>query len=185
MARLTDRCKDLVASAMKDGIYEAAIDVLEEHGMEGLTMDRVAEVAGVAKGSLYNYFRNKQKLVHFIFDKTVEPAKLMIDEALAKPISAVRKLEACLRVWFELLARNRGLFDFLLNDPAAAHCHDPHERGNRDEGIGILRVIFEQGIEEGAFRPFDASRAAEMFFGALTVSIQQQLALGEERPVDE
>ena len=185
MARLTDRCKDLVASAMKDGIYEAAIGVLEKHGMDGLTMDRVAEVAGVAKGSLYNYFQSKQELVRFIFDKTVEPAKRAVDDILAQPNPAVCKLESCLRVWFELLARNRGVFEFLLNDPAAPHCHDPNEQGNREEAIAMLRVIFEQGIAEGAFRSFNAGRAAEMFFGALTVSIQQQLVLGKERPVDE
>ena len=185
MARLTERCRDLVASAMKDGIYEAAIEVLRQHGMEGLTMDRVAEVAGVAKGSLYNYFRNKEELVRFIFEKTVEPAKRAEQEILAEPTSAVEKLESCLRVWFELLASNRGLFDLLLNDPATRRLHDPRERGNREEAIAVLRTIFQQGIEEGAFRPFDASRAAEMFFGAVMASIEHQLITGEERPVDE
>ena len=185
MARLTERCRDLVASAMKDGIYEAAIEVLGQHGMEGLTMDRVAEIAGVAKGSLYNYFRNKEELLRFIFEKTVEPAKRAEQEILAEPTSAVQKLESCLRVWFELLARNRGLFDLLLNDPATRRLHDPRERGNREEAIAVLRTIFQQGIEEGTFRPFDVSRAAEMFFGAVMASVEQQLALGEERPVDE
>jgi len=185
MARLTERCKDLVVSAMKDGIYEAAIEVLGEHGIEGLTMDRVAEVAGVAKGSLYNYFRNKEELIGFIFERTVEPAKRAVDQIIAEPIPAVEKLESCLRVWFELLARNRGLFDFLLNNPAVRQCHDPRERGNREEAVRKFRTIFEQGIEEGAFRPFDAGRAAEMFFGAVTASIEHQLTSGEERPVDE
>jgi len=185
MARLTDRCKDLVTLAMKDGIYEAAIKVLGEHGIEGLTMDRVAEVAGVAKGSLYNYFQNKEELVGFIFEKTVEPAERAVDEIMSASIPAVQKLEAALRVWFELLARNRGLFDFLLNNPTIRRCHDPRERGKREEAIGKFRTIFEQGIEEGAFRPFDAGRGAEMFFGALTASIEHQLTSGEERPVDE
>ena len=185
MARLTERCRDLVASAMKDGIYEAAIEVLAEHGIEGLTMDRVAEVAGVAKGSLYNYFRNKEELVQFILGKTLEPAKREEQEILAEPTSAVQKLESCLRVWFELLARNRGLFDFLIRDPATRDLHNPRGRSHREHAIGTLRTIFEQGIEERTFRPFDASRAAEMFFGAVMASVEQQLVLGEERPVDE
>ena len=51
--------------------------------------------------------------------------------------------------------------------------------------MAMLHTIFQQGVEQRAFRPFDASRAAEMFFGALMASLEQQLALGEERPVDE
>ncbi len=185
MARLAERCKDLVASAMKDGIYEASLEVLKEHGMEGLTMDRVAEAAGVAKGSVYNYFQSKQDLIRFILDKTLEPAKRAEREILAEPTTAIQKLEACLRVWFELLARNRGLFEFLINDPSSRHLHHPRERGNREEGIAVLRTIFEQGIDEGAFRPFDAGRAAEMFFGAVMASVDQQLLSREERPVDD
>jgi AcrR family transcriptional regulator len=185
MPRLKERCKDLVASAMKDGIYEASLEVLREHGMEGLTMDRVADVAGVAKGSLYNYFQGKQDLIRFILERTLEPAKRAERDILAEPTTAIQRLEECLRVWFELLARNRGLFEFLINDPSTRHLHHPRERGNREEGIAVLRTIFEQGINEGAFRPFDAGRAAEMFFGAVMASVDQQLLLREDRPVDE
>ena len=69
MTQLTQRRKEMVASLMKDGIYKAAVEVVMEHGADGLTMDRVAETAGVAKGSLYNYFQNKRELIEFIHER--------------------------------------------------------------------------------------------------------------------
>jgi len=54
MAQLAERRKELVTGLMKDAIYAAAVEILTKQGVDGLTMDRVAETAGVAKGSLYN-----------------------------------------------------------------------------------------------------------------------------------
>jgi len=185
MARLTQRCKELVASAMKDGIYEAAIEVVGEHGLDGLTMDRLAEAAGVAKGSLYNYFRNKEELVLFLFEKTVEPARQAVIEILGQPVCAVEKLESILRVWFENFATQRGIFDFLLSNRVGRELLDCPKQSMRADAIEKFQRVFRQGIEEGAFRTVDVSRTAEMLLGAVILTIEQQVALAEERPVDE
>ena len=43
-------------------IVEAGARVLERHGYEALTTNRVAELAGVGIASLYEYFPNKHAL---------------------------------------------------------------------------------------------------------------------------
>ena len=73
MARLSERRRELLTSMMQDSIYEAVAAVLAEHGIRGMTMDRVAEQAEVAKGSLYNYFPNKQALLQFVHEKALAP----------------------------------------------------------------------------------------------------------------
>ena len=44
-------------------IIEAAVRILRSDGYAGLTTRRVAEVAGVSVGSLYQYFHNRQAIV--------------------------------------------------------------------------------------------------------------------------
>jgi AcrR family transcriptional regulator len=44
-------------------IVEAAARVLVEHGYDGTNVNRVAELAGVSVGSLYQYFPSKEALV--------------------------------------------------------------------------------------------------------------------------
>jgi len=185
MSQLSERRKEVVASLVKDAIYTAAVEILTTHGVDGLTMDRVAETAGVAKGSLYNYFDSKQDLIDFVYGKTIEPAKLICREVMAKRLSAREKLEQMLRMWFEYFATNRGIFQFLFNDSHTSAMADVHKRNSHAEGIADLTVIFEQGIAEGTFRPVDAARAAEMFLGAVIMSIEQQLISDERRPTDE
>jgi len=185
MAQLAERRKELVTGLMKDAIYAAAVEILTKQGVDGLTMDRVAETAGVAKGRLYNYFDNKRDLIDFVYDKTVEPAKLIFQEVVAKKLSAREKLEQMLRRWFDYFATNRGIFSFLFENPGISDMADAHKRSSRREGIADLTVIFQQGVDEGAFRAVNPARVAEMFLGAVIISIEQQIASDEQRPTEE
>lgn len=60
---LKKRPKQDRARATVEAIIEATTRILEADGLEALTTNRVAEVAGVSIGSLYQYFPNKQALI--------------------------------------------------------------------------------------------------------------------------
>ncbi|GAB6166565.1 hypothetical protein JCM19992_25650 [Thermostilla marina] len=185
MANLTERCRELATAAMKDGIADAAIEVLKQHGYDGLTMDRVAEAAGVAKGSIYNYFSGKQDLVTHIFDRIIEPAMTRGDRIAGSEQSALEKLKATLRMWFDLFAEHRGLFDFLFRQSEVREiCFSARRKRDRrtiDRIAGILR----QGIEEGVVRALDAETAAELLIGATNFLIERQLDTGVRRDGEE
>jgi AcrR family transcriptional regulator len=52
-----------------DAILIAAERVLAQHGAAHLTTNRVAEIAGVSIGSVYQYYPNKQALIAALFDR--------------------------------------------------------------------------------------------------------------------
>jgi len=54
---------------MVDSIVEACIRILDREGADRLTTNRIAEVAGVSKASLYRYFPNKEAIVAAVFDQ--------------------------------------------------------------------------------------------------------------------
>ena len=182
---LTEKCRELAASVMKDGISQAALEVLKQHGYEGLTMDRVAEVAGVAKGSIYHYFRNKQELVTHVFEQIIEPAIQAGEEIVGKSTPALEKLEAMVRMWLEYFSQHRSLFDFLFRDPAVRELCFTSQRAKHGLAIDRFRAILQQGMEEGVFRSLDPVVVAEMIIGALQFVIERQLETGETRPIDD
>jgi len=185
MARLIEQRKDLLTSMMKEAIYEAAVAVMTRYGMDGTTMDRVAEQAEVAKGSLYNYFPSKLELLHFVHDKTIEPMEQRGQEILAADLPAVGKLQSLIRTWFEYVDQHRGLFAFLFEDYAVRALLKPQEETAHASAIRDLSGIIEQGIEEGSFRRVDPQRAGELLFGALRQLGEEQLATDGAWPVGE
>jgi AcrR family transcriptional regulator len=60
---------------------DAGIRVLEREGVAGFTTNRVAEVAGVSPGSLYQYFTNKEMIISGIVERGVLATEQQIRDA--------------------------------------------------------------------------------------------------------
>jgi len=185
MTNLAERRKELLDSMMKEAIYQGAVAVLTEHGLNGTTMDRVAAAAGMAKGSLYNHFRDKHELLRFVYDRALAPMHEALDEILGSASPAPRKLESICRLWREYLVKHHAVFEFFVNDHAAQALLRDSEQTARSSGIKRIATIIQQGIEEGAFRRVAAGAVAEMFVGAAIGMVEQEFASGVQRPVDE
>ena len=53
-------------------LVAGAASAFAEHGLRGATMQAVATAAGVAKGTLYNYFRTKDEIARALVDLSPE-----------------------------------------------------------------------------------------------------------------
>jgi AcrR family transcriptional regulator len=65
-----------------DAIVTAADRVLVAHGAEGLTTNRIAELAGVSIGSVYQYFPNKEAIVRALQGRYIALFNQIVKEAL-------------------------------------------------------------------------------------------------------
>ncbi len=59
------------SKALVEAIYEATVRILPSVGSEHLTTKKVAEMAGVSIGSLYQYFPNKDSILDAVMDKVI------------------------------------------------------------------------------------------------------------------
>ena len=84
MSRLVEQRKTMADKLMRDAICDAAAAVLAEVGFTVLTMERVAEAAGVSKGTLYNYFEDKDALALEVIERTFAPLYVEVDRVLAE-----------------------------------------------------------------------------------------------------
>jgi AcrR family transcriptional regulator len=181
MKSLAAQCRELASAAMREGIFQAALRVVRENGFEGLTMDRVAEIAGVAKGSLYNYFPTKQALLQFIFDRVVSPAIERARAVVASSVSPVEKLRGVLREWFDHFGEYRGVFETIFADKTVRQFCADARRTKYGEGLALLEAVFREGIEQGVFRGIDPQVASEIVLGALILPVERDLDSGQRR----
>jgi AcrR family transcriptional regulator len=68
--------------ATVSAILDAAIRVLDREGPEAATTSRVAEVAGVSVGTLYQYFSNRDAIIDALQDREFARATEMINQVL-------------------------------------------------------------------------------------------------------
>jgi AcrR family transcriptional regulator len=179
--RLSEARKQIVTAMMRDTIYEAAGSVLQQHGVGGMTMDRVATVAGLAKGSLYNYFHDKDELLQFIFTKLIEPFLQTMKEIAAEDLPAPRKLEKILHTALTRSFENKGIIRLLATTDQESEVR----KTVRPQMLKIVSGIFEQGIRDGDFRPHNASHTARMFLGAFAELFEMQTDNASDEEMNE
>jgi AcrR family transcriptional regulator len=147
-------------------IYQTAIEVFAQYGFPKTTMEDIAGRLSMTKGNLYLYAKNKQDLYH----KTAAFALLKWQGKVAESVgneSDVKQkfLTMCFKA-VEYLAGDTHLRNLLIRDPdifPMFPVKDPFESINRNS-IELIKSILRQGLEEGAFRPFDIDRISEVIF---------------------
>jgi AcrR family transcriptional regulator len=87
------------AHATVDALVEATARILVREGFDKASTNRIAEVAGVSIGSLYQYFPSKEALVAAVVERhqhdIMQTVRAELDDVLALPMEqAVRKLVA-------------------------------------------------------------------------------------------
>ncbi len=179
MPRLTVIRKQALDEMMKEALYEATVAVLSEHGVDGMTMDRVALQAGVAKGSLYRYFRSKRDLLEFVYTKLLDPIFQSLEEMAAKKQPAIASLAEQLRTLLEHVAKHIQVHKLLFEDDAAHGLLQSSERRTVEAASQRLAGIFRQGIAEGVFRPQDPLMLAHMYLSLCKGVLQTQPPLEE------
>ena len=66
-------------------MLEAATRILDKQGLAGLTTNRVAEVAGVSIGTVYQYFNDKSELLDALAEREVQALTRAVLAALTGP----------------------------------------------------------------------------------------------------
>jgi AcrR family transcriptional regulator len=165
MPRLTAIRKQALDGMMKEALFEATIAVLGSHGVDELTMDRVASEAGIAKGSLYRYFQSKRELLEFVHARLIDPIFQHLEEVVAKQLPAIEKLAEHLRVLFEHIAQHAQVHELLFQDDTVHAILEPSKRRGLEIARQRLAKIFDQGVAEGVFRPGDPLMMATMYLG--------------------
>jgi AcrR family transcriptional regulator len=131
----------------RDQVARAALELLDEHGLEALSMRRLAEHVGVGTMTLYGYFRSKDDLLDAIVDAAV---------ADLEPVGLEGAWQERLRELMRASRRSLGRHPSLVKVRAERPVLRPEALRFAESGIGILR--------EAGFSRIDAARSFRLLF---------------------
>lgn len=67
-----------------DAILEAVVKIVKRSGIKAVTTNRVAEVAGVSIGSVYQYFPDKRAMFIALHEKHIEEINRLVNETIVE-----------------------------------------------------------------------------------------------------
>ncbi len=187
MASEHDTPEAAAAPRRRGEILAAAERVFQAHGYAATTIEAVADAAGVAKGSVYNYFKSKRELFYEVLADVVRQAETETGGVLANArLSAQEKLSGLLDHWCQRTGYyqryGRLLLEFWAN---AARDERRSELAGRLRQMYVywherMAALLRQGVAAGEFATgFDPDVAASMLMGLLDgIQIQSILDVG-------
>lgn len=92
--------------ATRRRIIETAARAFAEHGVDGIRLDELSELADVARGTLYNYFRTKDDLIEAIVEPVLQRAAAW-GKSLEESDDAREDVEAIIALQWELWSTHR------------------------------------------------------------------------------
>ncbi len=125
-------------------------------------LDEIAEIAGVAKGTLYRYFDSKAQIYLAVLSRNAQRFENKLQAALdpnAKPLEALVRVS---RFYFQHYVENADYFQiFWAIEYQAVIGELPPEVVDEvtrlwEASLATLAGIIEQGVEQGVFAPCDA-----------------------------
>lgn len=152
----------------------AAEAVFSAHGYAATTVDEVAENAGISKGSIYNYFQNKQDLFHAVFSEAVKGMESDALAAIGMEGPAAQTMEKLLDIWFGRLPYYQQWGRLVLEFWSSAA-----REGQAGQMTATFRSLYsrwrtnlasviEKGIRAGEFRAgINASASAALILASL------------------
>lgn len=164
---------------MRDKIIEATAAMLVEHGTQA-SMARIASRAGVATGSLYNHFENKDVLIRAVYDDLARDIEQNLVAGDMPEASAPARLEHYIDNqirFFWAHPERASLFEYLSNVPLLP---GDEVLVSFERTSLFIRELLQELQRDGWLIDGDVSVMGGFIGGAIRNTLKWQRMLGSE-----
>jgi len=181
--RTSDDLKEVIRDFRRDQVIDVARRLFGERGTTDVSMDEIANEAGVARSTVYVYFANRGELLRACLQRMYTQLLEAIASTWEEEDEPARRLE---RLIEEMLARvdDSPAFFQLALVTQGTPAKDAEAVGAELALIGLdiarlIRDLVVEGVTRGDFRPLDPDLAisliGQQIYGAMAVRAAEPL----------
>jgi AcrR family transcriptional regulator len=170
-------------------LIAAALEAFSRNGFAGTKIEDIAELAGVAKGTVYLYFETKDALFEAVVRENISPIFARLTEMTGvMPSSAGEMLSTVIEhVYRELIdcPARRVIMQILIGEGSrfpqltAFYYNEVIARGKQ-----ILRKIIKHGIDTGEFRATQVLNNPEVIMGPAIMAAVWKMTFEQASPLN-
>ncbi len=178
------RRKDSGGEGKRERILRAAIKVFARKGFYSTRVSEIAKAAGVADGTIYLYFKNKDDVLISIFQDQTTKLIAKMSEAIAEQSTFEAKFRVCLDIQLGLLDGSRELAEVVtVNLRQSSRLLKQYGAPLFGRYLDTLATVFEEGQAQGLVRAELTPRVlARALWGSLdAITLGWALGGGDEQ----
>jgi AcrR family transcriptional regulator len=147
-------------------ILRSAVSAFRRRGYHGASVDEIARTLGMTKGNLYYYFRNKEEILFFCHDWSLDILLDRLREVQKEGGPPDRRLRRLIVAFVHMIIDELHGTALTLDLQALSPAHLKRVIAKRDRFDRGLRRIIEDGIASGTFAPGDPKLLTFAVLGA-------------------
>lgn len=162
----------------KEAILEAAVHMFAEKGFAETKLDEIAALAEFGKGTIYNYFENKDDLLVSSFEYALGKVSDYLEQKLADVTDPVERLRLVVNAQFEHYKNNEDFLKVVTTNQATiGKCLHGKKGKELQQRFTLLRNMLvaeiDGAISAGRLKPGSADRYASYLSGMIHGQIRQ------------
>ncbi len=151
-------------------IIEAAEKVFFEKGFDDTTMDEIAEIAELSKGTIYLYFKSKEELFMEIVKRGNKILMNLFDKAIKKEKNGLNKVKAIGEAFIKFCHQYSDYNKAYMRDfPKIKKYRDEINHSDIDDfkdGNHVFIDVIKEGIKDGSIKSnIDPVKASLLLWG--------------------
>ncbi|MGH7770747.1 MAG: TetR/AcrR family transcriptional regulator [Candidatus Binatia bacterium] len=157
--------KEILQDFRTRSLLEATRKIIAAEGFDAVTMERVGSEAGITKGGIYLYFRNKNQMILAALEEIATEMLREIESQVDSKAQSWTRLCQVVRAQMESMERHKDLLRTLLL--VRWLLSDQRERKKwrrllqyRERHLNRLKAILDDGVRQKTFYPMDTARGA-------------------------
>lgn len=154
----------------KGDIITAALRIIDQKGVKGLTVARLAQEVGFVESALYRHFKSKRDLVSFILDNILQDAWNYLAEVEEKTEDSLEALRQLIYLFLSFLEQFPGIFKIIYSDEIYLGDEELQDKidGIISEIVGFLKKVIQKAINQKKLKAdLDVTVAAMHFLGLI------------------
>jgi AcrR family transcriptional regulator len=175
------------AAERRAAIIEAALEEFISRGFAATRLDDIAKRAGVAKGTIYLHFKDKESMFEELVRIVIVPVVERLT-SLPPPTGSVRDLIEAFATNFlkEVANTRRGDLVRLIvaEGPRFPAVADFYYREVVSRGIAGMRALIELGIASGEIRQKELARFPQIMVAPALIAVIWQSLFARHAPLD-
>jgi len=162
-------------------ILQAAYVVFSRKGYHRATVDEIIALADTGKGTVYNYFVNKEQLFYTLIKECSAPFQAILEDIVNSSEPPFQKIETMIKAFLEFYVENADLWRVMMHEVrgfgVTGSSNFSQEQLDKYqtcfcETIGMIEKVLVEAKEKGVIRDScDATRAAHGLFSVIVTFV--------------
>ena len=183
--KIMDKAKKEELTQMRQKqILDVAARIFSKKGFARTQVDEIANIAGLGKGTVYRYFKNKKDLFLSVVDRGIENLKDLVLEAMAKEKEPLDKIKKAVETYLKFFEEHSNLIGILIHEQSEFQKRIQKRYFDRYyEHINKMEEVFHQGIVKNQIKKIDVKGAIAILTNMLNGLVYMWQIEGRKYPI--